>query len=43
MTIYKRFYDTWTFSLSNWVLYFDNDDGLVDLQAKFFTTLGVDK
>ena len=39
VSYYKRLYDTWTFALTNWILCLDNDENLMDLQAKFFTTL----
>ena len=38
---YKRLYDTWTFSLTNWLLCIDDEQSLMDVQAKFFSMIGV--
>lgn len=38
---YKRLYDTWTFLLNNWLLCIDDDQNLMDVQAKFFSMIAV--
>lgn len=32
-------YDTWTFSLENWLFDIDNKESIVEKEAKFFTTM----
>ena len=43
MSSYKRLYDTWTFSLTNWLLCIDDEQSIMDVQAKFFSMIGVKK
>ncbi|KAK8796138.1 hypothetical protein WA171_004100, partial [Blastocystis sp. BT1] len=38
---YKRLYDTWTFLLNNWLLCIDDEQNLMDVQAKFFSMIAV--